>query len=171
MDFLEYDINSPTHINVTLPPHIVTEELKILRNDPFKTFYIGNHRVFVCKEKRTDEVKRMQYIGLFWLMHNREEPSLECKMHVDVVSKFVCYKLALMLVALKFATVDHEMKIDEEKYKCVQVVHDEDVNKENISFRKLDVHTHLFGVLRAPTMEEMDAFLGWAKITNLPIDP
>ena len=172
-ELLEYDEDCPFCINVYIPSHVVKQEIKVFKQDPFHCLYLGNHRVFETKTPRTQEVKDLQYIGLFWLMINRMQNSLECNMHIDTISRFICYKLGLTLATLENASkkeTDEVLLFDKSAYKDVEIFYDtQSQSNENISFKKLKVHTELFGVLRAPTKSEMNDFLSWAKITTAPL--
>lgn len=200
-ELLQYDENSPVKIDIKLDKHSVIRELKplmksnftpisnenLLKSMGFFTLYnIGNHQVNILREKCDEETKYKHYVGLFYLMHNRDFEPLECSMHIDAISRFLCFKLGLMLTVFDSAkrmrdTKDlqkyEEMNRELKKYNNVDIQYyikdDDDFNNKciilgeptdvkpisNVTYKNLHVHTDLFGTLRAPTAGEMKEFL------------
>lgn len=173
-ELLSYSDDCHTLLSVTLPKETVIDELRSLRDLPFSCYSIGNHRIYLTKEKKPPEVKNMQYTGCFWLLKNRMQPGLECRMNIESVCKFTCFTRALMLIVLEeVSSHKHYNELVErwnfKQTTSLQVEKLQTNSSEATSFKKVIVHTDYFGKLRAPTMQEMDSFLQWAKITNFPL--
>jgi hypothetical protein len=169
-ELLEYDESCPVSIDIYIPSHVVEHEVNIFKTNPFCMLQLGNHRIYETRSPRTQEEKNFQYMGLFWLMINSKEDTLECRMNSDTICRFIIYKLALKLVAVKNATNAERGEVlifDNPAYNDVVIHCDRQSN--DISFKKLQVHTKEYGLLRAPTKEEMNKFFSWAKITNRPL--
>jgi hypothetical protein len=172
-ELLSYSDKCSTVVNVSLPKDTVLQECKYIRELPLNCYSIGNHRIYITREPKTPEVKKMQYIGCFWLLQNRQQPTLECRMHIESVCKFTCFTKALMLIVLE--EVNNHKHYNElvSRWNLEMTKLTIDKKKENpeeaTTFKKVHVQTDIFGILRAPTKEEMNEFLSWAKITAIPL--
>jgi len=176
-DLLQYDITNKSKVCINMPNHVVLQELREMRilslhGWPVNEFTLGNHSVNITKNKKTDDEKTKEYYGLFWLMHNRLSDGFECEMHVEAVSKFHLYKLGLTILVVNIAGNQYKLVNNLKKYKDVTItfenVEDIDVDnltrETNIPWKNIHINTELFGSLRAPTLEEMNEFIKFAKL-------